>query len=110
MRTVQAGPSGDRDRPLASLPLKARLLNFLEERPGVAFEPEELVGEFGGTKDAIRKTLDRLWRSGLVQFEERTKPKNNGKGGQTKYKVYLVTEFVQRLETNPSNDSSRWTK
>lgn len=75
----------------------------MEERPGVAFEPEELVGEFGGTRDAIRKTLDRLWRSGLVQFEERTKPNNNGKGGQTKYKVYLVTEFVQRLETNPSN-------
>lgn len=68
---TQAGQEGK--RPKASLPLKARLLNFLEERPGVAFEPEELVGEFGGSRDAIRMTLNRLWRSGLVQSEDRGK-------------------------------------
>ena len=95
---TQAGTQGD--RPPASLPLKARLLNFLEERPGIPFEPEELVSEFSGNRDAIRKTLDRLWRSGLVQFEERTK--QAGKG-TTKYKVYLVPEVVQRSEPSPSN-------
>ena len=82
----------------ASLPLKARLLNFLEERPGVPFEVEELVGEFGSNRETIRKTLDRLWRSGLVQFEERIKPNNNGKNGQTRYKVYLAPDLSQRLE------------
>lgn len=84
-----------RDRPPASLPLRARLLNFLEEHPGVPFEAEELVSEFGSNRETIRKTLDRLWRSGLVATEERTK--TAGKG-TTKYKVYLVAELSQRLE------------
>jgi len=96
----QVGSDSERERPPASLPLKARLLNFLEERPGIPFEPEELASEFGGNRDAIRKTLERLWRSGLIQFEERTK--QAGKG-TTKYKVYLVAEVVQRLESAPSN-------
>jgi hypothetical protein len=96
----QAGQDSNHDRPPTSLPLKARLLNFLEERPGIPFEPEELASEFGGNRDAIRKTLERLWRSGLIQFEERTK--QAGKG-TTKYKVYLVAEVVQRLESPQSN-------
>lgn len=96
----QAGQDSNRDRPPTSLPLKARLLNFLQERPGIPFEPEELVSEFGGNRDATRKTLERLWRSGLIQFEERTK--QAGKG-TTKYKVYLVAEVVQRLESPQSN-------
>jgi len=95
----QASQDSERSSPPASLPLKARLLNFLEERPGVPFEVEELVGEFGSNRETVRKTLDRLWRSGLVQTSERTKPNNNGKGGQTKYKVYLVVDLSQRLET-----------
>ena len=86
------------DRPPASLPLKARLLNFLEERPGIPFEPEELASEFGGNRDAIRKTLERLWRSGLVQFEERIK--QAGKGTK-KYRVYLVPEVVLSSESSP---------
>jgi len=100
----QAGQESESSRPPASLPLKARLLNFLEERPGVPFEVEELVGEFGSNRETVRKTLDRLWRSGLVQTEERTKPNNNGKGGQTKYKVYLVADLSQRLETAQHQD------
>jgi len=100
----QAGQESESSRPPASLPLKARLLNFLEERPGVPFEVEELVGEFGSNRETVRKTLDRLWRSGLVQTSERTKPNNNGKGGQTKYKVYLVADLSQRLETAQHQD------
>ena len=96
----QVGSDSSRSGPPTSLPLKARLLNFLEERPGIPFEPEELASEFGGNRDAIRKTLERLWRSGLIQFEERTK--QAGKG-TTKYKVYLVAEVVQRLESPQSN-------
>ncbi len=95
----QVGQDSAHERPSASLPLKARLLNFLEERPGVPFEVEELISEFGSNRETVRKTLDRLWRSGLVQTSERTKPNNNGKGGQTKYKVYLVVDLSQRLET-----------
>ena len=85
--------------PPASLPLKARLLNFLEERPGVPFEPEELVSEFGENREVIRKTLERLWRSGLIQFEERVK--QAGKGTR-KYRVYLVTEVVLSSESSQS--------
>ena len=89
--------------PPASLPLKARLLNFLEDRPGVPFEPEELVSEFGGNREVIRKTLERLWRSGLIQFEERVK--QAGKGTR-KYRVYLVTEVVRSSESSQSKPFS----
>ena len=99
---IQAG--GDvTSRPTASLPLKARLLAFLEEHPGVPFEAEELVSEFGGSSGAMRKTLTQLWRQGLIETQERSKPNNNGKSGQTKYKVYLFTEMDQRLESPPDN-------
>lgn len=91
------------ERPSASLPLKARILAFLEERPGVPFEAEELVSEFGGSSGAMRKTLTQLWRQGLIETQERSKPNNNGLGGQTKYKVYLVTEMDQRLEPLQGN-------
>ncbi len=91
----QAGQSGD--RPIASLPLKARLLNFLEERPGVSFEPEELVAEFGGNRDAIRKTLERLWRSGLIQFEQREK--TTGQGNKSRYRSYFYPELSNSSET-----------
>ena len=97
----QAGQ--DSSSPTASLPLKARLLNFLEDRPGVPFEPEELVSEFGGNREVIRKTLERLWRSGLIQFEERVK--QAGKGTR-KYRVYLVTEVVRSSESSQSKPFS----
>ena len=67
----QAGQ--DSSSPPASLPLKARLLNFLEERPGVTYEVEELVSEFGGTPGAMRKVLTALWRAGIIEFQERTR-------------------------------------
>ncbi|MBV8884689.1 MAG: AAA family ATPase [Chroococcidiopsidaceae cyanobacterium CP_BM_RX_35] len=91
----QAGIEGEHSRPLASLPLKARVLNFLEERPGIPFEVEELVGEFGGTPGAVRKVLTQLWRAGLIEFQERSKPAGKG---TTKYKVYLFAELDQRSE------------
>ncbi len=84
-----------------SAPLKARILNFLEEHPGITYEPEELTAEFGANRDAVRKTLERLWRSGLVQSEYRTK--SAGKG-TTRYKVYFVGESVQCLESLHSNN------
>ncbi len=96
----QAGQSGD--RPIASLPLKARLLNFLEERPGVSFEPEELVAEFGGNRDAIRKTLERLWRSGLIQFEQREK--TTGQGNKSRYRIYFYPELSNSSESLATQD------
>lgn len=90
----------DDDSSKCQIPLKVRLLNFLEERPGVPFEPEDLAGEFGGSKDTIRKSLERLWRSGLIDIEERTKP------GSKRYRVYLVKESVQSSEPLLGNDSS----
>lgn len=84
----------------SQLPLKVRLLNFLEEHPGVPYEPEELISDFGGNKDTIRKALERLWRSGLIDIEERIKP------GSKRYRVYLVRELVQSSEPLSSNDSS----
>lgn len=90
---------GDDAKP-ATLPLKARLLNFLEEHPGVPYEPEELVADFGGSKEAIRKSLERLWRSGLIDFELKTKPAGVG---SKNYKVYLVRETVRSLE-HPSGE------
>lgn len=83
--------------PPASLPLKARLLNFLEERPGVPFEVEELVAEFGGNRETVRKTLERLWRSGLIQFEQREK--TTGQSNKSRYRVYFYPELSNRSET-----------
>jgi hypothetical protein len=90
-----AGRDGERQR--ASLPLKARLLNFLSERPGVPFEVEELVSEFGGNRETVRKTLERLWRSGLIQFEQREK--TTGQGNKSRYRVYFYPELSNSSET-----------
>lgn len=69
-------------------PLSAQLISYLEARPGVKFEPEELLSEFPrSSKDAIRKQLERLRRRGLVESEERTK---THKTGACRYKVYFV--------------------
>lgn len=88
----------DGECPAASLPLKARLLNFLEERPGVPFEVEELVSEFGGNRETVRKTLERLWRSGLIQFEQREK--TTGQGNKSRYRVYFYPELSNSYETH----------
>jgi hypothetical protein len=47
----------------------ARLLAFLQSRPGVKFEVDELVGEFGSSRDALRKALSRLYKSGLIECQ-----------------------------------------
>ncbi len=74
----------------ATMSTGARLLVFLKERPGVKFEPQELVGEFGKSRDAIRKALSRLHKSGLLECESKVKPIKNGKA--VRYKVYYVPE------------------
>ncbi len=74
----------------ATMSTGARLLAFLKERPGVKFEPQELVGEFGKSRDAIRKALSRLHKSGLLECESKVKPIKNGKA--VRYKVYYVPE------------------
>ncbi len=73
------------------------LLAFLSERPGVKFEAQELVGEFGRSRDAIRMALSRLFKSGLIERESRTK--TVAKGKSVKYKVYFVPEVFS--EPNP---------
>ncbi|MEO1673300.1 MAG: AAA family ATPase, partial [Cyanobacteria bacterium J06631_2] len=69
----------------SSLSTGARLLAHLKERPGVIFEPSELVHEFGKSRDAIRKALARLHKSGLVECESRVRPLE--KGNAVRYKV-----------------------
>lgn len=72
-------------------PLTARLLKYLVLNANVRFEPEELVHEFGGNKEVIRKTLERHRKKGLLQTEDRTK----GAGfGATRYKVYFCPKQV----------------
>ena len=75
----------------------ARLLQFLQQNPGVRFEPDELVGEFGPSRDAVRMALSRLFKSGLVDSESRVK--KNPKGGGTRYKVYFAPEMFSVAET-----------
>ncbi len=69
----------------------ARLLAFLQERPGVKFEPSELVGEFGRSREALRKALSRLHKSGLIECESRVKTLAKGNG--VRYKVYFFREL-----------------
>ena len=75
----------------------ARLLHFLQQNPGVRFEPDELVGEFGSNRDAVRMKLSRLFKSGLVDCESRVK--KNPFGGGTRYKVYFAPEMFSVTET-----------
>lgn len=89
---AQAG----KERPATSLPLKARLLDFLNEHPGIPYEPEELLYEFGSNKEAIRKSLERLWRSGLIESELRTKTIKQGKA---RYRVFFVSELSAAPES-----------
>ncbi|HIK15388.1 MAG TPA: AAA family ATPase [Leptolyngbyaceae cyanobacterium M33_DOE_097] len=84
---VHQGDFGEQGR---SLPLFAQILNYLETRPGIKFEPEELLSEFPcSSKDAIRKQLERLRSQGLIESEERTK---THKTGASRYKVYFIKQ------------------
>ncbi|GAP99101.1 AAA family ATPase [Leptolyngbya sp. NIES-2104] len=73
------------------VPLKARILSWLEQNRGTKYEAEELlevstVGA-GSTKEAIRKQLERLKRQGLVDCEDRTR---QSQAGTRRYKVYFL--------------------
>ncbi|HHP7231788.1 MAG TPA: hypothetical protein ACFCUY_13140 [Xenococcaceae cyanobacterium] len=74
----------------------ARLLAFFQERPGVIFEPSELVHEFGKSRDAIRKALARLHKSGLLECQSKVKPLENGNA--VRYKVYYYPEMSSVTE------------
>ena len=95
-------PSGNgKDRP-ATLSTGARLLAFLQERPGVKFEPDELVGEFGRSRDAVRKALSRLYKSGLIDCEFRLK--TLAQGNAVRYKVYCFPELSSVTQTLAPSD------
>ena len=81
----------------SSLSTGARLLAYLQGRPGVIFEPSELAEEFGKSRDAIRKALARLHKSGLLECESRVKPIKNGNA--VRYKVYFFPELSSVAET-----------
>ncbi len=81
----------------SSLSTGAKLLGFLKERPGVIFEPTELVHEFGKSRDAIRKALARLHKSGLLECESKVKPIE--KGNAVRYKVYYYPQMSAVAET-----------
>lgn len=87
----------------SSLSTGARLLAFFQERPGVIFEPIELVHEFGKSRDAIRKALARLHKSGLLECESKVKPIENGNA--VRYKVYFFPEASSVTETPTQSES-----
>jgi predicted transcriptional regulator len=89
-------PNG-KDGQTSSLSTGARLLAFFQERPGVIFEPSELVHEFGKSRDAVRKALARLHKSGLLECESKVKPIENGNA--VRYKVYYFPEMSSVTET-----------
>jgi hypothetical protein len=86
-----------KDGQTSSLSTGAKLLGFLRERPGVIFEPSELVQEFGKSRDAIRKALARLHKSGLLECESKVKPIE--KGNAVRYKVYYYPQMSAVAET-----------
>lgn len=75
----------------------------MQERPGVIFEPSELVHEFGKSRDAIRKALARLHRSGLLECESKVKTIENGNA--VRYKVYFFPEASSVTETPTQSGS-----
>jgi hypothetical protein len=86
----------------SSLSTGARLLGFLKERPGVIFEPSELAQEFGKSRDAIRKALARLHKSGLLECESKVKPLE--KGNAVRYKVYYYPQMSAVAETTAKSE------
>ncbi len=86
----------------SSLSTGARLLAYLQGRPGVIFEPSELAEEFGKSRDAIRKALARLHKSGLLECESRVKPLE--KGNAVRYKVYFFPDLSTVAETTTNSE------
>jgi hypothetical protein len=92
-----------KDGQTSSLSTGARLLAFFQERPGVIFEPSELVHEFGKSRDAVRKALARLHKSGLLECESKVKPLE--KGNAVRYKVYYYPQMSVVAETTAKSES-----
>lgn len=93
------------DENSAGLPLSARLLNYLEARPGLKFEPEELALEFSGsTKEAIRKQLERLRKKGLIDHEDRIKQRETG---TVRYKVYYAPKLDASVDPETAKGESK---
>lgn len=86
----------------SSMSTGAKLLAHLKERPGVMFEPSELAYEFGKSRDAIRKALARLHKSGLLECESKVKPLE--KGNAVRYKVYFFPELSTVAETTTPSE------
>jgi AAA domain len=86
----------------SSMSTGAKLLGFLRERPGVIFEPTELVHELGKSRDAIRKALARLHKSGLLECESKVKPIE--KGNAVRYKVYYYPQMSAVAETTAKSE------
>ncbi len=98
---------GDLDEIPGSKPLMTRVLEYLQQCPGVWVEPDELCHVFSAPKsrDAMRKALERLRKKGLVVAEDRVKVCNE-RGGKTRYKVYMYPDpNVQRHQTRSQTAS-----
>lgn len=88
----------------ATLPLSARLLNYLELNRGIKHEPEELAvmhSMGGATKEAIRKQLERMRKKGLIEGEDRVKQRETG---ATRYKVYFAPKLSQPIVNSESDE------
>lgn len=90
---------GDVDECSGSKPLMQKILEYLQQSPGVWFEPEELTYAFPECKsrDAIRKHLERLRKKGLLEADDRVKRFSNSDADHPsrftsqRYKVYRYT-------------------
>jgi len=92
---------GDVDESYGSKPLMQRVLEYLQQSPGLWFEPEELTYYFPDCKsrDAIRKHLERLRKKGLVEADDRVKESSNA-SGKIRYKVYCYpSPSVESIKT-----------
>ncbi|MDJ0902092.1 MAG: AAA family ATPase [Xenococcus sp. MO_188.B8] len=95
-------PKGQ-DRGTSSSSTGATLLAHLKERPGVIFEPSELVHEFGKSRDAIRKALARLHKTGLLDCQSKVKTLDNGNA--VRYKVYYFPNASSVSKTTTPSES-----
>jgi exonuclease VII small subunit len=74
-------------------PYPARLLGFFNKNQGTKYDPEELVEIIpGATKDACRKTCERLWKRGHIKREERIKS-FNGRNYRS-FVYYTPNEYI----------------
>ena len=91
----------DGDAPTQVLPIKARLLVFLQEHPGVKYEAVELESEFG-SRNTIRSAFSKLYKNGLIERETRIRKLE--KGNAVKYMVYFVPEEISVTQTHSQQE------